>query len=164
MKRGSILSVWCMIAGVILFGAGCAAPSVPMTACDRSPDEALKVFSSVWFNGTGGFHYGLLGGFNTAYETSGRLLLFKDSMEFRNSDNTGFEMRYIQNVSLICLKMTAFDKNKWVAVEYGQPPQQRTVYFADGSALGWGGATGGTAAMFNVIKASYPMPAKIVNK
>jgi hypothetical protein len=159
MKQMKAISGICLIAIGMLFAVGCATSSVPMTACSRSPGEAQKVFDSVWFNGTGGFHYSIFFGFSTAYETTGQLLLFKDSMEFRKSAGVGFEMRDIQQVSLLCLKMTPFDRNKWVAVEYGLPPNNRTIYFADGSAWGWGGATGGTAAMFKAVKARCPEPA-----
>lgn len=139
----------------LLLSTGCATSSIPMATCTtRNPNEAKKVFDKVWLNSTGSLCFRFPWGF-AAYETTGQLLLFKDSMEFRKSDGTGFEMRNIQNVFTRCLNMTAFDSTPWVAIEYGLPPNSRTVYFADGHALGWGGVGGGTAVICDAITVQY---------
>ena len=156
MKHSRVVFGICLIAVATLFMAGCSTTySVPMAACTQKPNEPVQVFNKVWFNGTGGFHWSFPFGFCTAYETTGQLFIFNDSMEFRKSNGTGFEMRNIRNVSFLCLNMTAFDQTKWVSVEYGLAPNSRTVYFADGSALGWGGVKGGTAAICDAIKAQH---------
>ena len=153
MKQGRFILGKCLIASVTLFLAGCAT-SVPMAACTKNQNETQKVFDKVLFNGTGRLRWS----FPFGYETKGKLLLFKDSMEFRKSNGTGFEMRDIRNVSLLYLHMTPLDLTKWVAVEYGLPPNSRTVYFADGSALGWGSVFGGTPSIYNAVKSQYMEP------
>ncbi len=47
--------------------------------------------------------------------------------------------------------------NDWVRIDYGD---EKTAYFADGSALGWGGIFGGTSRIFNAIKESINPEAK----
>ncbi len=42
--------------------------------------------------------------------------------------------------------------NEWIKVEYGDPPHLSSVYFADGSLLGWGGLLGGTRRLYAAVQ------------
>lgn len=149
MTRKTIELIGMAALGLML--TGCASISVPMTQCKSNPNEAINKFDSIWFDGDGKGQWRFPWGF-VAFETSGNLLLFKEHLEFRRSDGSGFEMRDIQSLTMKNLRMTFADPNQWMAIQYGLPPNTKEVYFMDGGKLGWRKQTG---KMFDAIKAQY---------
>ena len=150
-QNALVMAVAC---AATLLQVGCSTLSVPMSPSTSNPSEATARFESVWFDGDGHGQWRFPWGF-LAFEAKGTLLLFRDRLEFRRSDGTGFEMRNIRSVTLKNLRMTLADPNQWVAVSYGSSPNTKEVYFLDGSSLGWGGATGGTQKMLDAIRSRY---------
>lgn len=142
----------CMgMAALSLMLTGCVSISVPMTPCKSNSNEAINTFDRVWFDGDGKMQWRFPWGL-AVFEASGNLLLFKDYLEFRRADGTGFEMRNIQRVTMKNLRMTFADLNQWMAIEYDLPPNTKEVYFLDGGNLGWRKQT---AQLFEAVKSQY---------
>jgi hypothetical protein len=84
-----------------------------------------------------------------AFRDSGKLIVGEDSLEFRGKKETVI----ITNVRGILYGKQGRDfVNKWVRIEYGDPPTLSTAFFADGSLLGWGGIFGGTKRILAAVQ------------
>ncbi|HLL77765.1 MAG TPA: hypothetical protein VK421_21080 [Pyrinomonadaceae bacterium] len=84
-----------------------------------------------------------------AYRDSGRLVVRADSLEFYGR-SARVIVRDARGVALV--KQGRDFINDWVRVEYGDPANPSTAFFADGSWLGWGGILGGTRRIFEAVR------------
>ena len=84
-----------------------------------------------------------------AHKDVGRLTIGDKSLGFRSKTRSVV----ITNVRSVSYGKQGRDfVNNWVMVEYGDPATPSTVYFADGSLLGWGGIFGGTKRILEAIR------------
>jgi hypothetical protein len=84
-----------------------------------------------------------------AYRDVGRLIIGEDSLEFQGKK----ERIVITGVRRVSYGKQGRDFiNNWAKIEYGDPATVSTVYFADGSLLGWGGIFGGTKKIYTALQ------------
>jgi hypothetical protein len=105
-----------------------------------------QVFNSVWFlPSENTWQAGNL----LAFRDVGRLTIGGGGLVFEGQKGRVAISR-VQRLSIG--KQGRDFMNDWVKVEYGDPPHLSSVYFADGSLLGWGGLLGGTRRIFSVVQ------------
>jgi hypothetical protein len=84
-----------------------------------------------------------------AFRDSGRLVVRADSLEFYGKSG---QVRVADARSFALVKQGRDFINDWVRVEYGDPSNPATAFFADGSWFGWGGILGGTRRIYEAVR------------
>ncbi|MEM7356309.1 MAG: hypothetical protein AAF657_36170 [Acidobacteriota bacterium] len=80
-----------------------------------------------------------------AYRDSGELVVSGEEIRFLGKKKS----LSISSVKRVSLGKQGWDfVNKWVKVEH----EEGVAFFADGSALGWGGVLGGTKKLFSALE------------
>lgn len=84
-----------------------------------------------------------------AFKDSGRLVVRADSLEFYGKRGS---VRVADARGVALTKQGRDFINDWVRIEYGDPANPATAFFADGSWFGWGGILGGTRRIFEAVR------------